>query len=152
MTEQQRIFAEEYVKTGKQKEAAIAAGYKAESASQQASRLLKKDKVLAYVRALRAQAAEGVCLQVEDVLRDLIEIKNRCMQAVPVQVWDSEQKAYVDSDKKFTFNAKGAVDALKLLGESLGMFEKKVKVEAPEVTQKFSDIIKQLRGGGGLDE
>ncbi len=87
LTEQQRIFAEEYVKTGKQREAAIAAGYKAESASQQASRLLKKDKVLAYVRALRAQAAEGVCLQVEDVLRDLIEIKNRCMQAVPVQVF-----------------------------------------------------------------
>ena len=93
------------------------------------------------------QIAQEAKITAADVLKDLIEVKNRCMQATPVKVWDSESHSYVDSDAEFTFDSKGANTALKLIGEHLGMFQKKVELSGGLETKqsKVDDVIEQLK-------
>ena len=69
------------------------------------------------------------------------------MQATPVKVWDSDSHSYVDSDAEFTFDSKGANTALKLIGEHLGMFQKKVELSGGLETKqsKVDDVIEQLK-------
>lgn len=130
MTDKQRMFAEEYVADP---ELNAARAYKKiykncktdEAAAANASRLLKNANVSAYVSELKDKRSERLNYTADDALKDLIEVKNRCMQAVPVMKWDPEQHAYVPSDAEYTFDSKGANAALKLIGEHLGMFKKK---------------------------
>ncbi|MBQ3460312.1 MAG: terminase small subunit [Solobacterium sp.] len=150
MTEKQRRFCEEYV-IDLDPVRAYMAVYKGckkpETASAAAARLLGNVNVSLYVRELQQKVAHKALISAEDVVRDLITVKDRCMQAVPVQVWDPDRHCYVDSDSEFTFDSKGANTALKLLGDHLGMFQKKVEVTAGESEKsKLDDLISQMRG------
>ena len=61
LNRQQMIFAEEWIKTGKIREAAITAGYSEKSAHTSGNRLLKNEKVLEYIRMrMRTQDKERV--------------------------------------------------------------------------------------------
>lgn len=149
MTEKQERFCEEYV-IDRDPVRAYMAVYKncrqERSAAACASRLLTDANISARVRELSQEVTERALISAEDVVRDLIEIKNRCMQAVPVKVWDEEQHAYVDSDAEYTFDSKGANTALKMLGDYCGIFEKKIKISGLEEEQsKLSELLKQRR-------
>ena len=150
LTDKQKRFCEEYVVDLN----AIRAYKKVyincksdRTASANASRLLANANVAAYVRKMKEQIAQEVKVTAADVLEDLIEVKNRCMQATPVKVWDSDSHAYVDSDAEFTFDSKGANTALKLIGEHLGMFQKKVELSGNLETKqsKVDDVLEQLK-------
>jgi phage terminase small subunit len=66
----------------------------------------------------------------DDIIKDLISVKTRCMQAEPVKIWDYELKEFVETGE-YTFDSKGANQALKLLGDHLGMFNKgKLDIQA----------------------
>ncbi len=149
MTEKQERFCEEYV-IDRDPVRAYMAVYKncrqERSAAACASRLLTDANISARVRELSQEVTERALISAEDVVRDLIEIKNRCMQAVPVKVWDEEQHAYVDSDAEYTFDSKGANTALKMLGDYCGIFEKRIKITGLEEEQsKLSELLKQRR-------
>ena len=61
LNRQQMIFAEEWIKTGNGTQAAITAGYSEKTAAQTASRLLRNQKVLEYIRErMREQDTERV--------------------------------------------------------------------------------------------
>ena len=147
MTEKQMRFCEEYV-IDLNPIRAYKAVYKNcrsdRSASACASKLLSNPNILARVRELQLEVAQKAMISAEDVVRDLITIKDRCMQAEPVKVWDSETKSYVPSDAEYIFDSKGATAALKLLGDHLGMFQKKVEVTASEDVLKTA---KEMLGG-----
>lgn len=149
MTEKQERFCQEYVKDLNPVRAYMAAYTsckKERTASTNAWRLLKNADISARVRELKEQIAEKNMITAEDVVRDLVEVKNRCMQAVPVKVWDEEEHAYVDSDAEYSFDSKGANTALKMLGEYVGMFEKKVKISGLDEEQsKLSELLQQRR-------
>ena len=149
MTEKQERFCEEYVKDLNPVRAYMAVYKncrKERTASAAAARLLADVSVSVRVRELKEQITEKNMITAEDVVRDLIEVKNRCMQAVPVKVWDEEEHAYVDSDAEYSFDSKGANTALKMLGEYVGMFEKKVKISGMEQEQtKLSELLAQRR-------
>lgn len=152
MTEKQKRFAEEYVK-----DLDAIRAYKRvyincksdRAASANASKLLANTNISVYVRELQEEVSKKLKITAEDVLKDLIEVKNRCMQAIPVKVWDSEQHCYVDSDSEYTFDSKGANTALKLIGDHLGMFQKKVEISGGLETKqsKIDAVIEQLKGG-----
>lgn len=55
LTNRQKIFVLEYMKSNSQKQAAIAAGYAEKSADVQASRLLANDKIQAAIQQLQAK-------------------------------------------------------------------------------------------------
>lgn len=149
MTEKQERFCQEFVKDLNPVRAYMAV-YKSckkeRTASAAAARLLANVNISARVRELKEQVTEKNLITAEDVVRDLVEVKNRCMQAVPVKVWDEEEHAYVDSDAEYSFDSKGANTALKMLGEYVGMFEKKVKISGLDEEQsKLSELLQQRR-------
>jgi phage terminase small subunit len=68
LTQQLRLFCEEYAKTGNGEKSAIAVGYSRKNAAQQASRLLTKAKAVQYIEELRKKAAEKVGMTLEELL------------------------------------------------------------------------------------
>lgn len=64
------IFVAEFIKTGNRRQSAITAGYAERSADVAASRLLKKDKVLALLKQKQAGFAQKLDISVERVLKE----------------------------------------------------------------------------------
>lgn len=138
MTPREILFVKEYLKTLNGTQAAIQAGYKPgkdnASAAVQASRLLRDPRIRAYRDALLREGVEDMALTSNNVLLQLMEIYQRCMAAVPVMIWDSGKKEWVESGV-WKFDAKGATRALEQIAKILGM-------EAPQ---------KVNLNGGGLE-
>lgn len=120
LTPRERKFCEAYVRLGKKEAAAIEAGYSPTSAAAQASRMLKKDNILAYTRTIQKHAREELGIDDNWAVLQAVEIYNRCMLTEPVMKWDYEQHKMVESGE-YTFNAKGAIGALNLIKELLGL-------------------------------
>lgn len=103
---------------------AIARGVPPERATKgmrsSASQALQRPRVQKYLAeqraAVHAKAKEQIACDRVSVLRDLQEVKDRCMEAVPVF------NARGTPIGRWTFNATGALRALELIGRELGMF------------------------------
>ncbi len=149
MTDQQERFCQEYVKDLDPVRAYMTVYKnckKERTAAANASRLLTNANISARVRALKEEIAEMAEITAADIVRDLIEVKDRCMQAKPVKIWDEKKHTYVDSDKVYTFDSRGANTALKMLGDYVGMFEKKIKISGLDEEQsKLSELLAQRR-------
>lgn len=126
LTEKQRAFLREYLLGKNGTQAAIKAGYRAgkdnHTAAVTAARLLKDPVVVACRLALQKEAFRRMGITLESVCTELVEIKDRCMQAVPVMEWDRDKKEYVETGE-YTFDAKGATRALTELANLLGLKE-----------------------------
>lgn len=64
----------------------------------------------------------------DEVLQDLIEIKNRCMQNVPVMYFDKVDKEWKhegleEGEPVYKFDSQGATKALDLIGKHIGFYE-----------------------------
>lgn len=156
LTKQQRTFVEEYEKDGNGTQAALRAGYgrgkdsgtaNAAAAAVAASRLLRSDKVAAYRRARASELCKQLGVSRETVSLQLMEVYRRCMGAVPVMVWDSAAHAWVESGQ-WRFDSKGAIKALELLGDSLGMFLQKVQQTNVEMSVEQYLAALEEKGGG----
>lgn len=116
----EKSFCENYLIDHNATQAAIRAGYAKNSARVTASRMLSKANILNEIEKLSSIVTEKVLITAEDVARDLIEVKERCMEHVEVK------------DKKgrrlgiFVFDSKGANQALNRLGDYTGGFTKKL--------------------------
>ena len=110
MTEKQKLFILEYQKDGNATQAAIRAGYSNKTAYSIGQKLLKKVEIQKALEADITARAERVKMSADDVIQDLITIKDRCMTGKP-------------------FDARGAIKALELIGKHLGMFTSKIQVE-----------------------
>lgn len=126
-------FIDEYLIDLNAKQAAIRAGYSVSTAEAQGSRLLSKSHILARVDARRLELSEATKVNQEWVLNRLIEISNKCVQAVPVMEFDPvakemrQKKALNDKGEEvgvFMFDSNGANKATELIGKHLGFFEK----------------------------
>ncbi len=71
------------------------------------------------------------------VMDHLMEITNRCMQAVPVNKTAQNKTG----EGEWKFDAAGAIRALTLLGKDLGMFTDKVQ----EQESTYEDILDRLK-------
>ena len=148
LNERQRRFAEELDNGGTEAEAYIRAGFSARGAAASASRLLKNAKFAAYRRArsIDLYAKRGVTP--EWVGNRLTEIVERCMDGKPHLSWNSEERAWLP-DGTWMFDHRGAIAALKAIGESMGMFK-------PETVKKGGQTVEinilTPPDGGGIDE
>jgi phage terminase small subunit len=123
LSEKQKRFVLEYIVDLNGTQAAIRAGYAENSAKQQASRLLTNDDVCAELAKQLKKHLGKAEITVEGVLADLQEIKQRCMQHIPVvDKLGHETGEYV-------FDSRGATRALELQGKYLKMFTDKVQHE-----------------------
>lgn len=101
--EKYALFAKYYIIRFNITEAAIRAGYSEKTAHSQGSRLLKNVKVQEAIAKELEARTKRINIEADDVIDSLVEIRDRCMDAVP-------------------FNWVGALKANELLGKHLGMF------------------------------
>lgn len=145
MTVKMDRFCQEYVVDYNGTEAAVRAGYSDKRAAAQASTLLKREDVMERIAELQKEQAQRLGLSADRVVMELWEIYKRCMQAEPVMEWNADAHAYVPSDAKYTFDANGAVKALKLIGEHIGMWNRKeLKLTDETAQSKLTQLIERL--------
>lgn len=124
-------------------QAAIRAGCREKSARKTASKWLTNADILARVRELQAEQTQRLSVSADFVVQQLVETLNRCMAAQPVMVWDAEARQKVESGE-YTFDSRGALRALELIGKHLGMFEDRMRLSAGPDTSKLDGILSQL--------
>ena len=126
--EQWEIFCQEYVVDFNGTRAAIKAGYTPKSARVQANRLLTNDNIQRRIKELTQKKVERIEYTQDDVMRDLLEVKNRCMQKVPVMYYDKVDKEYKQEQDDlgrdvWKFDSQGANSALDKLAKHTGFYE-----------------------------
>ena len=147
LDDREEAFAREWLKDMNGTQAAIRAKYKPgknnTSAAVQASRLLRDPRIQAYRAALIRESVEDMAISQEAVVLKLLEIYQRCMQATPVLMWDTEKQEWVNSGE-WRFDARGAAKALEQLTKLLGL-------DAPTkhtvTASGIEELLRELGGG-----
>lgn len=142
LTARQEKFCREYVVDYNAAQAAIRAGYSEKTAKQIGQQNLTKLDLLARVRELQAEQAKRLCISADWVVMQWVEVYKRCMQVEPVMIWDYEEKCKVHSGE-YTFDSKGALNALEMIGKHLGMF----KEDKGDSEKKVLDRLDAVLGG-----
>lgn len=119
LTDKQQRFCEEYVVDLNATQAAIRAGYSANTAEAQGSRLLRNVKVQAYVAQLQEATSKRLAFDAEYVVRGLMR------EAEDMELGSGSSR----------------VSALEKLGKHLGMFTDKVEQKTDAVTRIERVII-----------
>ena len=128
LTEKERIFADEYIKTTNATQSAIKAGYAKKSASSKGSQLLRKVKVRKYIDDVMEKRSKNTIATADEVLEYLTKVMN------------GEEKDVFGLDASIADRTKAA----ELLGKRHMLFTDKVKLDA-EIEIDISDRMKQAR-------
>jgi phage terminase small subunit len=145
LTAKQKRFVEEYMIDVDATKAAIRAGYKKKAANKVGPRLLTNPHVVAAIQIAAADLSARVGIKQEEMVRDLYEIKERCLQHK--QVFDRNgQPVMVEGPDGtlhalFAYDATGATKALELIGKHIGMWPNKVNLN---VTKSHEDWLDEL--------
>ena len=128
LNEKQKQFCNEYLIDFNGAQAAIRAGYSKKTANRIASRLLSNVDIQAYLKELIEKRNERIQITQDEVIKDIIEVKNRCMQKAPVMRFDKEIKEYMQATDEFgrnvwQFDAGNANKALDMLAKHTGLYE-----------------------------
>ena len=123
LTYKKERFCLEYVCDYNQTQSAIRAGYAESTAAKRGCELMKEPEVVAYIRQLQKEQAERLMLTSDRVLIELMDVYQKCMQAVPVETWNYSEHR-MEPTGEYQFDSKGATKALEMIGKHLGMFEK----------------------------
>jgi len=115
-------FVSNYLATGNATQSYIDAGFSEKGAAQSAERLLRNAEIITAVTEARAKLAERTEITQDWVIKGLVNIAERCSQAVPVR----DKKG--NETGEWAFNAAGANTAYQLIGKHLGMFSDKLSV------------------------
>ena len=119
----QKKFVEEYLACGDTFEAAVAAGYRSETAASQGERLLKDPEVQRYRRELEQRLFEGMGITSAWIGRRLVEIVDRCMQATPHMSRNPDTKQR-EPDGTWEFDPATAMRALHELDAHMASLRK----------------------------
>lgn len=137
MTDQQRLFADQYLILNNGTKAAIAAGYSEKSARSQASQLLVLEEIEAYIEERRKAASEISLVDAAWVQTRFKDISDRCMTAVPVM--ENVDGEWVESGE-YKFDSSGANKATENLGKIIGVFEKDNKQKENNATVTIFEL------------
>ena len=144
LTDRQEKFCREYILDYNATKAAIRAGYSEKTAKSIGSENLTKPDLLARVRELQKEQAEKLCISADWVVMQWVEVYRRCMQATEVLIWDYDEKKMVPSGE-YTFDSKGALNALEMIGKYLGMLDSKQGSQKDK--NEISKLYEALSGG-----
>ena len=117
LNEKQKQFCEEYIIDLNGTQAAIRAGYSAKTANEQAAQLLAKLSIQEYIQKIKNKRSERVKYSQDELMRDILEVKNRCMQANPVIDKEGNETGI------WKFDSNGANKALDMLAKHVGFYE-----------------------------
>ena len=115
----QELFCIEYLVDLNGAQAAIRAGYSEKTAKEIASENLTKPNIADRIVELKAERVSRVLVDADYVVKGLLAVHERCMQAEPVMV---RGDAGMEESGEFKFEHSGANKSLELLGRHLGLF------------------------------
>ena len=124
LNEKQKQFCEEYIIDLNGTQAAIRAGYSKKTARAIANELLTKLDIQEYICVLKNKRSERVKYSQDELMRDILEVKNRCMQANPVLDKEGNETGI------WKFDSNGANKALDMLAKHVGFYETDNKQKA----------------------
>lgn len=124
LNEKQKQFCEEYIIDLNGTQAAIRAGYSKKTARAIANELLTKLDIQEYICELKNKRSERVKYSQDELMRDILEVKNRCMQANPVLDKEGNETGI------WKFDSNGANKALDMLAKHVGFYETDNKQKA----------------------
>ena len=124
LNEKQKQFCEEYIIDLNGTQAAIRAGYSKKTANEQAAQLLAKLSIQEYIQKIKNKRSERVKYSQDERMRDILEVKNRCMQANPVLDKEGNETGV------WKFDSNGANKALDMLAKHVGFYETDNKQKA----------------------
>ena len=124
LEEKQKMFCKEYLVDFNGTQAAIRAGYSKKTANEQASRLLTKVNVQAYLKKLIEKRNERTKITQDEVIADIIKVKDRCMQNEAVLDKEGNETGI------YKFDSNGANKALDMLMKHTGGYETDNKQKA----------------------
>lgn len=124
LNEKQKQFCEEYIIDLNGTQAAIRAGYSKKTANEQAAQLLAKLSIQEYIQKIKNKRSERVKYSQDELMRDILEVKNRCMQANPVLDKEGNETGV------WKFDSNGANKALDMLAKHVGFYETDNKQKA----------------------
>lgn len=149
ITDKQEAFCLEYLVDLNGTKAAERAGYSPNSAYSIASENMRKPEILTRIKALMDERSKETMVDATFVVEGFKDVFNRCMQRVPVMVFDYEEKRMVQKTEEdengneqgvWEFDSMGANKALEMLGKHLAMFTDKSKTDEKKdvtVTVKY---------------
>lgn len=145
LTPKQELFCQEYLKDLNATQAYIRAGYKARghSAEVNANKLLSNTEVSARIAELKSVRAEENKISADWVLKRLIEVAERSMQAEEVMTFDYGLKKMVGTGE-YTFDSNGANKALELIGKHIGLFDPKHQTIKETALKQLQMLEKQM--------
>lgn len=130
MTPKQQRFVEEYLIDLNATQAAIRAGYSADTARQMGSENLSKPDIADAIAEAGAKRSEQAGIDAAYVLRQAVKLHERCMQEIsPITDRKGEQVRDEAGNPLYEFNALGASKALELVGKHVSIQAFKDKIE-----------------------
>jgi len=136
LTHRQKLFVDWYIKIGNATQAAIRAGYSQKTAFTIASENLRKPYIRDYYKHRMTELEELLGFNKATIVQDLLNIKDKSMQAVPVMEYDRssremvQQTAMVEDEKGekkevgvFEYDSFGANKAIDTIAKMMGYFE-----------------------------
>jgi phage terminase small subunit len=153
LTDKQELFCQEYIIDLNATKAAQRAGYSRKTAYSEGSRLLKNVEIRTRIAELMDERSKRTLVDQDFVVNSLLKVHERCMQQVPVMIFDPVKKALVQKKEEvedeegnvtaggvYEFDSNGANRSLELLGKHLAMFtdktDNKHQVTEIKITRK----------------
>lgn len=139
LSPKQAAFVREYLVDLNGTQAAIRAGYSPKTAVVQGSRLLTYANIQSAIQKAMDKRAAKVEVSAEYVLRNLMEVSERCLQRAPVMVGQGKERKQAQEwvmdpetgeevlANVWQFDAQGVCRANELIGKNLKMFTDKVE-------------------------
>lgn len=147
-------FCEEYIIDRSPSKAMQRAHPTAKQPSRRGAELLLKPRVQRYIDELTEKIRKRNQIDTDTIIRDICEVRDRCMQRVPVMEFDREERCYVQSQNDegqgvWTFDAGNALKACDMLAKHIGFYEADNKSLASNVnilnTPSIEDLVKIRR-------
>ena len=124
LEERQKIFCNEYLVDFNGTQAAIRAGYSKKTARSIASENLTKPNIQKYLKELIDSRNKRTQITQDDVVADIIKVKDRCMQNEAVLDKEGNETGI------YKFDSNGANKALDMLMKHTGGYETDNKQKA----------------------
>ena len=119
LTEKQKQFCNEFIIDFNGTQAAIRAGYSPKTANEQAAQLLAKLSIQEYLKKLIENRNERTRITQDEVVANIVEVMQRCMQAKPVTFLGKQVKDE-NGNNLWKFDSQGANKALDMLMKHTG--------------------------------
>jgi len=131
LTPKQQRFVDEFLIDLNATQAAIRAGYSKKTARQIATELLSKPHIAEAVAQAKRERSERTKIDADWVLRQAVELHQRCMQEIKPVLNPNTKKPQRDDDGNvlYSFNAAGASRALEIVGKHIEVAAFKDRLE-----------------------